>query len=108
MATECTYTLHTYTLFGRDRYNASCETCDVPCSGWTETAAVANFEAHKAIPAPPADVLAQPLTPATIQQWPEYFIRGRGRPIAARTDCGHGYPLTARCHGCDHDEDQAR
>lgn len=98
--TDCTYTMRPYILFGRDRFSASCQTCGVPCTGWTEEAARAEFEAHKAIPAPPADVLARPLSKAIFDQFPEYFITGRGRVIASQTDCGHGYRLTDSCPCC--------
>lgn len=104
----CAYTLRTYTLLGRERFSASCSTCGAACTGWTQTAAVAAFEEHRAIPAPPADVLARTLTPADIRKFPEYFILGRGRSIALRTACAHGYRLTDSCPGCDDDRDQGR
>ncbi len=96
----CTYTIKPYILAGHDRYSASCTTCDVPCSGWTQADALAAFAAHRDMPAPPADVLAQPLTAAIVHQFPAYFISGRGRQIASKTDCGHGYFLTDSCPCC--------
>jgi hypothetical protein len=97
---DCFATVRPYILFGRTRYSASCTTCGTSCSGWTERQARAEFEAHRAIPAPPDDVLAAPLTQAIVAEYPYYYIRGRGHRLAAITDCGHGYWLTDSCPCC--------
>lgn len=52
------------------------------------------------IPTAPAYVLALPLTAAIVADYPAYFISGPGRPVASRTDCGHGYYLTDSCPCC--------
>jgi hypothetical protein len=100
MSADCAYSMQAYTLLGRDRYSASCTTCGVPCMGWTQDQAHAAFVAHRDMPAPPADVLAAPLTVDIVAAYPAYFINGRGRQLAARTDCGHGYFLTDSCPCC--------
>lgn len=98
--TECSATIATYTLFGRTRYRASCTACGVPCTGWTKGKALAEFVRHAAIPAPPAHVLTAPLTAQIVSDYPRYYITGRGRQVAAVTDCGHGYYLTDSCPIC--------
>ncbi len=98
--TGCFTTVRPYILFGRTRFSASCAACGVPCSGWTERQARMEFDAHHAIPAPPADVLAGALTAEKVAKYPEYYIRGRGHALAASTDCGHGYWLTDSCPCC--------
>ena len=93
---------------GHTRYRANCITCDVVCSGWTPEGAVAEFEAHRDIPAPPDDVLAGPLTPAVFAEYCEYFQRGRGRPRASTTRCEHGSILTdSPCPSCDQESEDA-
>lgn len=107
VAGECLLITRPGILFGRSRIQASCSTCGVPLGGWTYDEVRANFDRHKAIPAPPAEVLARPLTPADIQAYPEYFINGRGRSIASTTLCAHDYYLTDSCPGCDADQEDA-
>ncbi|MBF6326516.1 hypothetical protein IU451_28870 [Nocardia cyriacigeorgica] len=97
----CWYQLRTFVgIRGLTRYSASCEPCDVVCSGWTEEQAIAEFEKHRTIPAPPVSVLAQPLTPEIVAEYPHFYIDGRGRQIADNTDCAHGYLLTSSCPLC--------
>lgn len=43
-------------------------------------------------------------TVADVRANPEYWIAGRGRELASRTDCGHGYNLTDSCPNCDADQ----
>ncbi|MER5388351.1 hypothetical protein [Saccharopolyspora sp. NPDC002686] len=58
-------------------------------------------------PAPPADILARPLTPADIRKYPAYFISTtNGSQLAQQYDCPHGYRLTDSCPGCDADFDR--
>ncbi|WP_280381395.1 hypothetical protein [Nocardia wallacei] len=85
---------------GHDVYRATCA-CGQPIRGMTIDAAQADFDRHKAIPTPPADVLARPITLADLKAYPDYFISGPGRALAGRTDCGHGYYLTDSCPCCD-------
>ncbi|MFF4417060.1 hypothetical protein ACFYY8_31455 [Streptosporangium sp. NPDC001559] len=68
-------------------------------------AAGARLSAHldqvgAAAPHPPADVLAQPLTSATVAAYPAYYILGPGRAQAQATQCSHGYNLTDSCPCC--------
>jgi hypothetical protein len=94
-------------LFGRTRVRAQCVTCNVPLGDWTIGEVRANFERHKTIPAPPAEVLARPIVKDDIRAYPDYFISGRGRRLASVTLCPHDYYLTDSCPGCDADQEAA-
>jgi len=50
---------------------------------------------------PPANVLIRTSTRADVHAFPDYFILGAGRDLAANTDCEHGYRLTDSCPHCD-------
>lgn len=47
-------------------------------------------------------------TPVDVSAYPDYYICGPGRGVAAVTQCPHGDPLTARCHHCEEAIDDAR
>lgn len=49
---------------------------------------------------PPIATLAQPVTPALVRQYPEYFITGPGKDRAAATLCEHSYGLLDSCPNC--------
>jgi hypothetical protein len=104
-AIDCHATYRTLSRFGRRMFSGSCTICGVPFFGATFDTVADQFAEHAAIPMPPADILAAPLTPAIVRDYPHYYISGRGRPLADRTDCPHRYRLTDSCPGCDHDFD---
>ncbi|MFE3280062.1 hypothetical protein [Nocardia sp. NPDC059239] len=87
-------------LGGHDVHRGTCA-CGITVRGFTLAGAQADYARHAAVPAPPADVLARPITRADVQANPDYFISGPGRAIASQTDCGHGYYLTDSCPCCD-------
>lgn len=89
---------------GKTRYRANCVTCEVVCTDWTPGGALEAFEEHRAIPGPPAELLAGPLTNAVFQKYCDYYIRGRGRPIASTSRCPHDVVFTdSPCSLCDDD-----
>lgn len=92
---------------GRTRYRANCVTCEVVCTGWSALEALEVFEEHRSIPAPPDDLLAGPLTNTIFQKYCDYYIRGRGRPIASRSRCPHNVVFTdSPCGMCDDDMEE--
>ncbi len=102
----CSAEFHPYTgIGGHIRYSGSCPVCDVTGWGWTLEKAQARFAENVAIPMPPADVLNRAITPADARTYWGYFFEGRGRKLAATTQCSHGYNLTDSCPGCDADVD---
>lgn len=85
---------------GEEMFTGVCARCGVPVWASTLQDAEALFVAHETIPAPPAVVLARPVTVADVDTYPEWFLNGRGHPVAAAVKCQHGYSLVAFCPHC--------
>lgn len=85
---------------GQIRYQVTCPVCAATRWGVTPDDARDRLATHQAIPAPPADVMARPLTKAIVDQYADYYISGCGRVFASQTDCSHGYYLTDSCPCC--------
>lgn len=95
-------------LAGRSRVRADCA-CGTTLVGWDAAQIRDQYAKHLTIPRPPDDVLAKDaLTVADVRRWPDFFITGPGRRVAAATLCPHAYYLTDSCPGCDADEELNR
>ncbi|MEV6219855.1 hypothetical protein [Nocardia sp. NPDC051833] len=81
-------------------FSGVCDLCGVPVWAASREDALARFEEHRAIPAPPAAVMGRPVTLADVDTYPEWFLNGRGYPVAAAVKCPHGEPLVGFCLAC--------
>lgn len=76
-----------------------CVPCGYPVWSASPDDAQVRFEHHRGIPAPPAEVLARPVTAALVDEFPAWFLNGRGYRAASVARCGHGEPVTD-CVNC--------
>ncbi|MFC4128968.1 hypothetical protein [Nocardia rhizosphaerae] len=77
-----------------------CDPCGLPIQAASRGDAETRFDHHRTIPAPPAEVLARPATPDDVDDYPEWFLNGRGYPVAVAAKCVHGLALVSFCSGC--------
>ncbi|MFE3052267.1 hypothetical protein [Nocardia sp. NPDC059239] len=85
---------------GTEVFVGTCTACGLLIRAATREDAQARFDYHVSIPAPPPEVLRRPITPADVDNYPEYFLNGSGYGIAARLTCEHGRALTDPCDEC--------
>ena len=98
---NCSITITEHvTSRGETAFSGTCVRCGVPVWAASREDAQARFAEHRDIPAPPAEVLARPVTGADVDEYPEWFLNGRGCPVAAAVKCEHGVPLVGFCLAC--------
>lgn len=85
---------------GHGLVQGKCVPCGIPVLAASHRDAIARFEEHRDIPAPPAEVLSQPVTVELIDDYPAWFINGRGYKAALATKCPHGESLLFFCASC--------
>lgn len=85
---------------GDTMFDGACAGCGLPIRAGSEADLRARFEHHVSVPAPPALVSGRAPRVADVDEFPEWFLNGRGYRAANSTRCPHGIALTSFCERC--------